>query len=799
LSDIERQVKLEADAVHDGVVRYFQNREYQLATDSEPGRDLVSNSLESMADAILAEQSALKTSQYKKLPRYGVPLLSITHEKLALITLGTLLNAVSSSEFNEGFAPAVTAVAYDIGQRCRLERIYDRWRRRQVDLPRELLSRNRSRDARRRAEELAKKLDDPGDWAQNYRSYHLGEKLIALAASFAHFDGQPIFEFQTTREGSGKSTKTTQRIALTTAAADWIAGHPSTLASLLSPVYLPMIAKPRPWTSLVGGGYLSTPLNLVKRQANRRRLQLLENADLAIVFSAVNAMQSTPYRINKDIYRIMRNAWDAGNLLFGLKTHTFEQLPPLLPDDADSKQITERKQDRSDAYDRNNRIKGLQKVMAFRLLMCERFLDEPCLYFPHQLDHRGRAYPVPQLVNPQSDDIGKSLLEFAEGKPLGEPGAYWLAVHIANCYGKNKVGFEKRVAWVHQHEQEIMAFADDPLGFLRFWDEADKPWMFLAACIEWKRYREEGPGFLSHLPVSMDGTCNGYQHLSALGCDPIGGRATNLIPAGEPQDIYQEVADHASRRLQKDAHAGGPHAEAARQLLGKIDRSDVKHATMTTPYGVTRGTIYKQLLETEAVKSCRDPKECAKYLAKVLEESILKVAVEAGNIMKYLRDVARALAKADRGMTWTTPAGFRVVHEIREPKTVRVMTADRTLVVYQEDETLKIDWRKQADGIVAHLVHSMDAAHMMLTVHRLHAAGVRHFAMVHDSFGVHAADVDLLNRVLREEFVRIYSEPVLQNFLNEQRAAHPDVELPDLPLTGDLDIRQVLSSLYFFA
>ena len=76
---------------------------------------------------------------------------------------------------------------------------------------------------------------------------------------------------------------------------------------------------------------------------------------------------------------------------------------------------------------------------------------------------------------------------------------------------------------------------------------------------------------------------------------------------------------------------------------------------------------------------------------------------------------------------------------------------------------------------------------------------IRHFAMVHDSYGVHACDVDLLNRVLREEFVRIYSEPVLQNFLDQQRKANPGIELPDPPPTGDLDIQQVLSSPYFFA
>jgi len=416
---------------------------------------------------------------------------------------------------------------------------------------------------------------------------------------------------------------------------------------LSSPVYLPMVTPPRPWLSLSGGGYLVTPLQLLKRRTNTRAQQLLEKADLSLVFSAVNAMQNTAYRINKDIYRDMRNAWDAGSLFFGLETHTFAQLPARLPDQADRKQRNERNKQRADVFNLNNRIKGLKKVMAFRLSLAERLMDEPQLYFPYQLDHRGRAYPVPQLVNPQSDDIGRSLLEFAEGKPPGERGAYWLAVHMANCYWKkNKVSFDNRLAWVHHNEQEIIAFADSPLQVHRFWKEADKPWSFLAACKEWKRYREQGVDFRSHLAVSMDGTCNGYQHLSAMGRDPIGGRATNLVPADEPQDIYQEVADHVSRRVNRDAeNVEHNDKEQARQLIGKIDRAAVKHATMTTPYGVTRGTIYKELMETKPARDCEDAKACARYLARVLEECIPEVAVEAGNIMKWLRDVARALAK----------------------------------------------------------------------------------------------------------------------------------------------------------
>src|SRR5207244_2727357 len=94
---------------------------------------------------------------------------------------------------------------------------------------------------------------------------------------------------------------------------EWIAAHESTLASLSSPIYLPMIIPPRPCASLSEGGYLVTPLKLLKRQANRRAQQLLENANLAIVFSAVNAMQGTAFRINKEIYRDMRKAWNAGH------------------------------------------------------------------------------------------------------------------------------------------------------------------------------------------------------------------------------------------------------------------------------------------------------------------------------------------------------------------------------------------------------------------------------------------------------------------------------------------------------
>jgi len=438
--------------------------------------------------------------------------------------------------------------------------------------------------------------------------------------------------------------------------------------------------------------------------------------------------------------------------------------------------------------------------MMFRFAESTRLMAEGEFYFPWQVDHRGRAYPVPQHMNPQSGHIGRALIDFAHGKPLGERGAFWLAIHLANCYWKGKKASLKTLrAWVDENEQEILDFAADPLRLHRFWTEADQPWLFVRACLEWKQYKEEGPATISHLPVSVDGSCNGYQHLSAMGLDPVGGRATNLIPLEEPEDVYQWVSDRVCVRMQIDARGNGRNAEIAGQLLPIMNRKLAKHATMTTPYGITLRTIFLELCDEDAIKALKDPESCAMYLAKLLVQCIPEVAVEAGRIMEWLREVAGIIAKTNRGMTWVTPVGFVVIHENREPKNVRLATADHRIKVYRDDDKRKIDVRKQVDGVVPHLIHSMDAAHMMLTLMRLQAEGLRHFAMVHDGYGVHGCDIDLLNRILREEFVRMYSEPVLQNFIEQQRKGHPGLSLPDPPKTGDLDIRQVLSSPYFFA
>jgi len=81
------------------------------------------------------------------------------------------------------------------------------------------------------------------------------------------------------------------------------------------------------------------------------------------------------------------------------------------------------------------------------------FQDIDKIYFPHNLDFRGRVYPISPNLNHMGYDIARGLLTFAKGERLGQNGWYWLKVHLANKIGKDKLSFEDRVDYVEQNHE----------------------------------------------------------------------------------------------------------------------------------------------------------------------------------------------------------------------------------------------------------------------------------------------------------------------------------------------------------
>lgn len=591
--------------------------------------------------------------------------------------------------------------------------------------------------------------------------------------------------------------------------------------SLLSPQYMPMVVPPLAWTGMRDGGYLNRKEMRCWMIANRGKggvyTEMLNNAGMPMVYESLNAIQATPWRINKYVHRVMRSVWDNDSTLGKLPKRDMVPLPAQPWGDGeapDKDSLNEHNARVARIREANEKAVSKRLAMDVKLTIAGEFETYDAIYFPHVVDRRGRIYPLPTYVNPQSDDSGRALLEFAAGYPLGEEGAYWLAVHGANTFGFDKAVFDERVAWVEQHQTEIRGSATDAFNH-RFWTQADDPYMFLAFCCEWAQLQDwvatgaAQDDFLSRLPVSWDGSCNGLQNFSAILRDPIGGAATNLIPSAIPADIYQRVADVASERVRKDAADGEVNAV---YWLGKVTRKIAKRPTMTLPYGSGRFGFRDQLID-ELQKIKADTGEphikgdeflCSMYLANVMYDALGKVVVAARTAMDWLREAARIAAAEGLPIYWRTPAGFIAYQDYLEQigQVASCTIAGRRFQVNLTIDSNKIDKRKQAQGISPNFVHSLDAAHLMRTVSMCVEHGIEDFAMVHDSYGTHAGNAALLRRCLQQAFVDQYSSNVLEDLREQLMAQVPEkvrAKFPPVPPLGDLDLTAVLQSEYFFA
>ena len=595
----------------------------------------------------------------------------------------------------------------------------------------------------------------------------------------------------------------------------------------LAPMYLPTIIPPKPWTSPYSGGYWSgrvRRLTLVKTR-HREYLDELAKADLTCVYEALNAVQATPWRINRAVFEVMNTMWTLGIATGGvIPSPDNLPLPPkphwLTPEmkaadmtNSQREELANWKREAAQVYSYNAKLTCARLTFDRMFGVAARFAEEPEIYFPHQLDFRGRMYPVPLFLHPQGSEDSRALLEFAKGKPLGtEEAVLWLASHGAGMWGIDKVSFRERLEWVRQHEPEILSAASDPLTNL-FWTTAEKPWSALAFCFEWAGFKTCGLAHVSHIPIQMDGSCNGLQHFSAMLRDPIGGAAVNLVPSEAPRDIYQAVADVVAQMVEDDAANGTEHDQGfALGWLGRVTRKVCKRPTMTLCYGARQYGFTEQVFADTITPWKLEAKDgfpfsgtgylAAQYMARRIWEATNKVVVGARGAMEALQKWTSELSKVGRPVYWTTPSGFIFRQEYTVPETYKVKLAFGDVNIYakvrREGVKEKLDKRKQTSAVSPNFVHALDAAHLCLTVSRAAKEGIECFSMIHDSYGTHAADCPKLGRILREEFVRMYEN---HDVLSEFRAViqkEVSRELAEAPPKGSLDLSVVLKSPYFF-
>lgn len=622
----------------------------------------------------------------------------------------------------------------------------------------------------------------------------------------------------------GRGKKSFYALAYTPDTAAFIKELVDERSGIMAPMLLPITEPPLPWINPFVGGYQTIQhandkrVSLVKTYGPRGNNYLEELANLVdampMVYRSINAVQATPWKINKAVANVMTQAWKTGLEIGDVTSGVEIPLPPKPHDiKTNEESLTTWKRAAAKVYTRNAQQTSRRLQLDKLMWLADKFRDAETLYFPMQLDFRGRMYALPSFLNPQGNDPAKALITFARGKRLGADGWKWLHIHTANVWGADKISFDDREEWARTNYAWYRKCAMEPFKH-REWMDADKPWQFLAAAMEMVAAVESGDyeGHVSSLPVSVDGTCNGLQHFSAMLLDEQGAEAVNLTPNELPQDIYQRVADRVKVRIQEDVHDGTLSPEtrllAQEWITWGFDRKAVKRAVMIVPYS---GTLYaakdytREYIEKTAGCPWEDMWEPSIYFAKHVWAAISETVTSAREAMNWLRKTSSVVSAHGAPMIWTTPVGFPVVQDYREMTSYRVDTRLGDGTRYQprlDRETEALDKRGQEQGISPNFVHSLDAACLMLTVCRAQEEGIENFAMVHDSYGVVAADMETLYTGLRQAFVDIYANDVMGDFLRSTTSSLNEEErkkLPAMPPKGSFVLEQVKQSQYFFA
>lgn len=606
--------------------------------------------------------------------------------------------------------------------------------------------------------------------------------------------------------------------------------------SYMTPFHMPMQEKPVPWTSIYDGGYKSKSLSklttLIKTPNKGILEELNNNYDLTGVIEACNAIQNVPWEVNKEILKVAKTLWEEKSTLGNLPRQDMdiimqkpewakvdyekEEWKKLMTIPEKKKEYSEWRRDRDTKEDANMRLISKRIATLTKLNMAEKF-KEGVIYFPHQYDWRGRIYPMcsGNSINPQSDDLGKALLKFHRGQRLGAEGVKELAVHLANCFGEDKVTLSERVKWVYEHNEAILDSAFFPLDGQMFWTTADKPFQALAVCFEWAGVNIMGEDYVSHIPCAVDGSNNGLQHLGLITRDEH--VDVNIRPVEKPQDTYQTVADEVERILDRilENPKDQDEFDMANAWSGKITRSVIKQPVMTIAYGATHkgmADMIKKYCNDYAEKNSREylkgvnrqqlPTYCS-FLAHRVTEAIGKEIAGAVRAMDYMKYLAHNIADQGLPFRYTTPDGFHILQDYRKTssKKVKIRWIGKQTFITLNKKLDSINKEKTKQGVSPNVVHALDGNMLREVARRLKEAGIEDMAFIHDSYAVHGGNINVLSNIIREVALDMYGDSNILMDLKEQVEGQFKFKEPlhNPPKLGKLDVSNILDAEYFFA
>ena len=442
-------------------------------------------------------------------------------------------------------------------------------------------------------------------------------------------------------------------------------------------------------------------------------------------------------------------------------------------------------------------------------------------YTAADMDYRGRIYFVESFLNFQGSDLARGLLMFSNKKKIDANGLKWLKIHTASSFNQSypiddlptwceenyadhlraegldnisvdKMTLRDRANWCDNNRMLIVETAER--GTIH---DCEKPVNFLAAAMELTN-RWANPDYESGLPIPVDGSNNGWQHLGAISKDTQTGKLVGLVPVGIQNDFYVQTAKRLIE-ITKDPER----LDILQSMPMKAIRKGIsKRGSMTRAYSAGAQKIAENMYQ-----DCKSAGYTTKYgitethckgFARDLVKAIADVCPGPLHTMKFLQNIAQAkLEEGYNYLRWITPSGFPVVYENYHRDDVKF--ANRIKGIKNAQGKVKHvirlaspspDRRGFMCGISPNFVHSQDAAHMQMVIDQFS----EDFGAVHDSFSTHASDVEELLTITKNVFISMYDhENYFEDIIDRLGAT---AEQPEI---GQLEVSKITESDYFFA
>jgi DNA-directed RNA polymerase len=405
-----------------------------------------------------------------------------------------------------------------------------------------------------------------------------------------------------------------------------------------------------------------------------------------------------------------------------------------------------------------------------------RWLSDRAFWLDYRCDSRGRMYAVQRFSYDREDHV-RSLIEFDQAVYCGKVGIQWLEFNAANLYGevdKEKWGLRSR--WTMLRKDEIRQTVKDPASTFDWWRKADKPLQFVRTCFELVQ-AWDSPDFETCLPVGIDATASGLQHLALLGRDRDTMGKVNLTLAHDGAlDIYGAFAEYIEGLLRQDSDHWSRWWLDRLQELGGKKRKLFKGPVGTFSYASTGPSWNRQIREayedlerqgflSEALPRDDDDqlikrggRSALGYLTDKIEMACPVILPGPTAIMRWLQDRAELQASRNQFVLWDSASSFPCCNR-EEPPNVRTLYLPDGQEIEIADGTLPgIDIEGAQKSITANFVHSMDAAHAALTINAAVKRGITSIITCHDCFYGHAPRMYDLQRVVLTGLSNMYQE-----------------------------------------